>query len=672
MSALDRNRLNEASSPYLRQHRDNPVHWMEWNGEALARARRENKPILLSIGYAACHWCHVMAHESFEDEETAALMNQLYINIKVDREERPEIDQIYMEALHGMGQQGGWPLTMFLTPEGKAYWGGTYFPRQARQGMPAFRAVLVAVERAWREQWETVSENAVVLEDAIRKSLTATGPSVTFTSEDADQFASESFSMTDKALGGLAQGPKFPNAPVWEALWTSSFTHPQAKELREQAVLWLKSLCLGGIYDHLGGGIHRYAVDSNWLVPHFEKMLYDNALFLRTLSLAHHGTVDAENRNMFRNRIEETIGFLQRNMLVENAGLVSSYDADSEGEEGRYYVWSEAEIDRHLPFPEAALFKSVYGVTPQGNWEGHSIFHRLHPAGAIRIGEEESQLQESRARLLTVRDGRMAPSRDDKILTDWNGLAIRAIADCAFRLSRTDWMAFARQIFHSVSESVNESGRLPHSRLGAQRKFPALLTDLAAMVNAALTLHAYTGEETYAAKARIWLGHAMAHHQDGEGGYYLTASDAPDLPFRAFQDRDEATPSASGQWLDALQRAALVFSDSGLQEKTDRLAARLWGRVRQNPHGHAGIINALALHLEPAKLILSKADGPLAAIARAYPDPHRIDMPGEGHASRFSPQKERPAAWLCNGPVCLPPIFDAASLEAILAPEESG
>lgn len=668
MSGLqNRNHLATASSPYLLQHRNNPVHWMEWGSEALALARTQDKPILLSIGYAACHWCHVMAHESFEDEQTAALMNQLFVNIKVDREERPEIDQIYMEALHRMGQQGGWPLTMFLIPDARPYWGGTYFPKENRHGLPAFRAVLTAVERAWRNEKDKVESNAGLIDDSIRQSLAGGSAPAAFDVTDFERFASESISLCDGEYGGTRQGQKFPNGPLWETLLSATSLFPERSKFARQHQLWLKSLCLGGIYDHLGGGIHRYTVDAKWLVPHFEKMLYDNALFLRALSFSLSVGTNVE-QELFRNRIEGTIAFLQREMLLPDGGLASSLDADSEGQEGKFYIWEVREISELLSAEDATLFHQVYDVSDFGNWEGKVILHRLHQNGAVRSADEETRLTAARDTLMAERVKRIPPDRDDKILTDWNGLAIRAIADCAFRLSRPDWLAFAEAIFHFISESESSEGRLPHAQRAAVKRYPALLTDLAAMTNAALSLYAMTGRDLYATKARDWIASAQQWHGDGNGGFFLTARDACDVPLQTYQDRDEATPSASGQWLEALQRAALLFDDPELQEVTDRYANVLWGRVRHQPHGYAAIMNALAFTLEPKKLVLSSSTGELADVARSLPDPFRIDC----IRVTSTADNEKPAAYLCNGFVCLPPVSDAASLSALLTPNESG
>lgn len=666
------NRLYRATSPYLLQHRDNPVHWYEWGEEALQTALAEDKPILLSIGYAACHWCHVMAHESFENADIARLMNDHFVNIKVDREERPDIDQIYMEGLHRLGVQGGWPLTAFLTPSASMFWGGTYFPPVSRHGLPGFPDLLRAISTAWRERRDEVMSSAHAVTTAMASALAPpSGWDLAFDVNDFDQYASESIQRLDPVLGG-GSAPKFPNAPLMESLLLAAQGDSDGGTARDALLLWLKSMCLGGIYDHLGGGIHRYAVDSRWLVPHFEKMLYDNALLLRALVLARPLTKSAELKALFRIRIEETIECLCRDFLETSGGLSSSIDADSDGSEGRFYVWSAPEIAKNLPGDTVALFNQIYDVKPTGNWEGKSILHRLHFRGWGYTPAEEETLKQARSLLFEARSNRIAPGIDDKVLTDWNGMAIRAVADCGYVLDRADWIALAETLFQSVLKSTDASRRLVHSRRGARIKEGAFLTDLAAMVNAAVTLYAYTGDDQYRQCIQCWIEQADTHHADDDGSFYFTANDNADCPMRTYQDRDEATPSASGQWLEALQRAALVLSDPELQRQTDRLAERLWSRISGQPHGYSAIMNALRLNLEPRKLVIAERDGALATVARTYPDPARLDViinPDEAPAEWKS---ERPAAWLCSGPVCLPPVHDPDALLALLVLDESG
>ncbi|HFD16517.1 MAG TPA: thioredoxin domain-containing protein, partial [Rhodospirillales bacterium] len=406
------NALADATSPYLLQHKDNPVAWRPWGPEALAEARRLDRPILLSVGYAACHWCHVMAHESFEDPATAELVNRHFVPIKVDREERPDVDALYQQALALLGQPGGWPLTMFLTPEGEAFWGGTYFPPEPRFGRPGFRQVLARIAELWAGDRDRLFANR----DAIREALGRLNrPERGALDPDARAAAARRLaSLFDPAHGGLGGPPKFPQAPVLAFLWRMA-RHHALPELEQPVLHTLRRICQGGIYDHLGGGFARYAVDERWLVPHFEKMLYDNGQLLELLAEAHAATGDP----LFATRIAETVGWLEREMLTEG-GFAASLDADSEGEEGRYYLWTPEEIEAVLGPDDAARFGAVYGVAPEGNFEGRTVLARLGEQG-LRPPAEEAELAALRARLLEARHRRVPPARDDKVLADWNG-----------------------------------------------------------------------------------------------------------------------------------------------------------------------------------------------------------------------------------------------------------
>src|SRR5438105_884536 len=365
------NRLAHETSPYLLQHKHNPVDWRPWGPETLAHAKRHNKPILLSVGYAACHWCHVMAHESFEDEATARVMNELFVNIKVDREERPDIDQIYMAALHHLGEHGGWPLTMFLTPDGEPFWGGTYFPKTARYGKPAFVDLLREVERVFRQEPQSVEQNRSALMARLAESAPPTGR-VTIAAADLDRAADQLARMIDPVNGGMRGAPKFPQAMMLEFLWRAGERTNTARYCAA-VELTLGRICEGGIYDHLGGGFSRYSVDERWLVPHFEKMLYDNAQLLELLAIAY-----ARSANLlFRERADETVAWLAREMTTPQGAFSASLDADSDGEEGKFYVWSFHEIEQTLGATDAAFFAAHYDVTAEGNFEGHNILNRL-------------------------------------------------------------------------------------------------------------------------------------------------------------------------------------------------------------------------------------------------------------------------------------------------------
>ncbi|MBA8877859.1 thioredoxin domain-containing protein [Phyllobacterium myrsinacearum] len=663
------NLLGNESSPYLRQHADNPVHWRPWGKSAIDEAQRAGKPILLSVGYAACHWCHVMAHECFEDQEVADLMNSCYVNIKVDREERPDIDQIYMAALGAMGEQGGWPLTMFLTPEGKPFWGGTYFPKNSRYGRPGFVDVLQSIDRVWRDDRDRVVQNVDALTSHVRNRLDAQANPVALDRQLFDQFAANITGMIDIEKGGLTGAPKFPSAPFMDTLWLSWLRNGNIQH-RDAFIKSLRMMLQGGIYDHLGGGLSRYSVDDRWLVPHFEKMLYDNAQFIRHATYAYAETKD----ELFRLRIEETIDWLKREMLANGQCFASSLDADSEGEEGRFYVWAANEI---ADTRGSDLFCATYDVTPEGNWEGKTILNRLKSPDLLDSGAEES-LKKTRSILFNRREARIHPQRDDKSLTDWNGLMIRALAEAARLLERDDWLGLALASYRSISESMVD-GRLPHSVLEKSRLFPCLSSDYASMINAAISLYEATYEKAFLDDAARWLHSLDLWHLTEDGNHALSASDSTDVIIRVRGDQDEAIPSATGQIIEAITRLATATTDHTLQQRAEQLAENALGRVLEQRYGQAGVINSASLLLEPMKLVLvaPDKDHPLLRLAARYPDPRRIDIwikfkeaatielvPGSGEITI-----KKPAAYLCRGFICLAPVETAEALEALLKPQ---
>jgi uncharacterized protein len=662
------NLLANETSPYLQQHRNNPVHWRPWSAESLAEAAELDKPILLSIGYAACHWCHVMAHESFENPEIAALMNRLYVNIKVDREERPDIDQIYMAALNAMGEQGGWPLTMFLTTEAKPFWGGTYFPDRPRFGRPGFGQVLEAIHKAWSEKKESINQSAVALTEHVESRLAASSPPSPITPASLMALADSIYSMIDHDTGGLRGAPKFPNAPFMETLWLSWLT--TGNSIHRDAVLdSLRHMLNGGIYDHIGGGLSRYSTDALWLIPHFEKMLYDNAQLIRLANWAYGAT----GEYLFQVRIEETIEWLLREMRLEGGGFASSLDADSEGEEGLFYTWSKDEIDRVLG-DQAALFLAEYSLAKPENWEGNPVIHRT-----ATIEQKDEILAGLRTKLLAARERRIRPGRDDKVLVDWNGLTIAAIAEAGRLFNRDDWIKAAEAAYRFVVESMAPDRQLPHSILGNRRSFPGLSSDYAAMANAAISLFEATGKQDYRGQAFNLLKELDDRYVDeGATGYFLTASDCHDVPVRIRGDVDEAIPSATSQIIVAMNRAASLSGDQEFQQQTWSITEAAFGRAIHQHHGQAGIFNACTLVLAPIKLILvENTENPaFVPVTNRNPDPRRVDITVRlGETSKFDlpggalPDTSKPGAWLCTGQICLPVITDPAELENALRPK---
>ena len=670
------NLLSHETSPYLLQHADNPVHWRAWSAAALDEARTQNRPILLSIGYAACHWCHVMAHESFEDHDTAAQMNTSFVNIKVDREERPDIDAIYMAALHALGEQGGWPLTMFLTPEGEPFWGGTYFPPAPRWGRPSFRQVLTGVAEAYRTGHEMVSHNS----QALRHSLAAMAAPRTgalLTPAHLERVASALLRLTDPIEGSLTGAPKFPNAPIFRFLWQDSFRGDRGAG-RDVTHLMLEKMSQGGIYDHLGGGFSRYSTDAVWLVPHFEKMLYDNGQLLELLALAHAD----QPSPLYAARAAETVGWLDRDMTAARnaagqAAFAASEDADSEGEEGKFYVWSQTEIDRLLS-TDAAAFFSAYDVTPSGNWEGKTILRRITPPGT---DAEETALARSRQKLLEARASRPRPARDDKVLADWNGLAISGLTRAAAVFDHREWLARAESAFDFVmTELGGVDGRVHHAwRLGRVTA-AGLLDDQAAMARAALALFEATGNPIRLAQATRLAEAALAHFPDGHGGFYTSADDASDVPLaRPRTAGDNAAPAGNGVMAEVFARLAQLTGDPAWRDRAEAVIRAFTGAEDQLAVMPSLLAAADLLEEATDVVIAGDPAHPLAralaatALAAADPavtllrPPDPAGLP-EGHPAHAKQAGEAgAAAYVCRRGTCGLPLTDPAALALELA-----
>ncbi len=662
------NQLGGETSPYLLQHAGNPVHWRPWGEAALAEARATGKPILLSVGYAACHWCHVMAHESFEDEATARVMNELFVNIKVDREERPDVDAIYMGALHALGEQGGWPLTMFLNADGEPFWGGTYFPKEERFGRPSFVRVLNEIARIYAQEPDKVAQNARALREVLQPSRRGAAGAPPTDLALAD-LARRLVGAVDPANGGLRGAPKFPQAQFFGFLWDAGLRYGLPNPL-EATHLTLTHIAQGGIYDHLGGGFARYAVDERWLVPHFEKMLYDNALLVELMTQAWRET----RSPLYAQRIEETIGWLLREMVVEEGGLASSLDADSEGEEGKFYVWSLAEIADVLGPDDAKLFAEIYDVTPGGNFEGHNILNRLN-AIELRDGETEARLADMRAKLLDRRGLRVRPGFDDKVLADWNGLAIAALVNAADSFERADWLEAAERAYAFVRERMSSDGRLFHSYRAGEAKAPATANDYANLIKAALALANVTGKGDYVEQARAWAEVLDKHYWSEElGGYYFTADDTGDLIVRPFSGQDEATPNANGVMVSNLVALNLWTGEDRYRARAETILRSFAGAMSEQVLAHCGLLGAALLSYAPALVVLIVPDGTDAhALRAALRD---VSLPnvvvqeiGEGEALPASSPAHgktaldgKPTAYVCIGPQCSLPVTDPAKL----------
>lgn len=674
---MSANVLVNETSPYLLQHKDNPVHWQAWGPETLALAERENKPILLSIGYAACHWCHVMAHESFEDAAIAAVMNELFVNVKVDREERPDLDVIYQTALSLLGQQGGWPLTMFLTPAGEPFWGGTYFPATSRFGRPAFPEVLGRVAEAYHGESDSVRRSADALCEALVRVTRPRGGDG-LSADTPDQAAGVAVRLVDPVYGGTQGAPKFPQPLFFGLLWRA-YLRTGSPAFGAAVSMTLDHMCQGGIYDHLGGGFARYSTDDQWLAPHFEKMLYDNALLIDLLT-----EVWRESHNpLYAVRVRETVEWTLAEMTVEADGgafaFASAFDADSEGEEGKYYVWSADEIDSILG-PDSAAFKDAYDVTPEGNWEGHVILNRT-ARPELGDADHEAFLAGCRRRLLETRSRRIAPLRDDKVLADWNGLMIRALANAGATFAEPRWLGAAESAFAFVRERMSEDGRLRHSWRNGRLRHAAVIDDYANMGAAALALFEATGTQAYVDQAAVWVERANVHYwDDEEGGYFLSADDTTDVIARTKTALDNAVPSGNGTMAEVLARLFFITGNDAFRVRAEDVI-RAFSAEGPERMVHAPICLGTFELLQGAVQIVVVGDAgdpemraltetaldvPLAGRILVRLAPGAV-LPPAHPASGKDQLGGRATAYVCRGTRCGLPVIEPEALRAELS-----
>lgn len=664
------NRLAQSTSPYLLQHQDNPVDWWPWAPETFAEAKRLDKPILLSVGYAACHWCHVMAHESFEDENCARLMNELFINIKVDREERPDVDTIYQNALALLGQHGGWPLTMFLSPDGKPYWGGTYFPPRQSYGRPSFKDVLRRMAEVYHQEKDAVVKNQESILNALEQ-MAAIRPGGGFSIELLDQVAQRIVGFIDPVHGGLQGAPKFPQVSIFKLLW-QAWARTKNQAFRDAVLLTLERISNGGIYDHLRGGYARYSTDELWLAPHFEKMLYDNAQILELLCWVQ---LDSPIP-LWSQRAIETLEWLAAEMIGEGGGLAATLDADSEGVEGKFYVWDAAEIDDVLG-ADALLFKRVYDVSSHGNWEETNILNRLHPQ--LTTMTEDQILQDCRTKLLAVRNQRIRPGWDDKILADWNGLMIQALVKTAsaFGLTQANEIALKAYQF-VVDKMIHADHRLFHVYRGGQRHIDASLDDYAGMMGAAICVFEHSGAQKYLEQAEVWARILDQYYWDPvDGGYYFTASDAETLIVRSRHANDNATPSGNGVMADNLVRLFYLTGRPDYRAKAQKLFEVFSGALARNALAMPTLCNAFEL-LENAVHVtmvgdLNNLDSYLPAVKKMagpllilQPIDRNQKLPQDHPAADKLAINDSDSFYLCVGPVCQPPVTELEALSAVL------
>ncbi len=668
------NRLADTTSPYLLQHAHNPVDWWPWCAEALDKARREDKPILLSIGYSACHWCHVMAHESFEDEATAAVMNEHFVNIKVDREERPDLDKIHQNAHYLLTRRpGGWPLTIFLTPELVPFYSGTYFPPEPRHGLPGFRDLLVNVARAYREQKAAITQQSEALREALARLAeggSAVTPSLLSTApvEAARKALAREF---DARHGGFGQAPKFPHPDNLALLLRGD------GEAREMALFTLEKMALGGIHDQLGGGFCRYSVDDRWMIPHFEKMLYDNGPLLALYAEAWKLT----GRPLFHETCDAVAGWVVREMQSPEGGYWSSLDADSEGEEGRFYTWTREEVRELLTPGEYAAFAPRFGLDRPPNFEGRWHLHVFEPVKKIagRLGESPQRvagrIESARAKLFQARGARVRPGLDDKILTGWNALMIQGMARAGRLLERPDWIESAHAATDFIRRELWRDGRL----LAAHRKgvshLPAYLDDHAWLIQALLELLQCHWDSELLEWAIALAELLLAHFEDRDrGGFWFTADDHEALLQRPKSFTDDATPSGNGIAARALLELARLTGELRYQEAAERTLRAAWPGIVQAPQAHASLLLALKAHLEPDELVIVRGPaGQLAAWQQALLENFRLErtaclIPDEATGlptplAAHRPSGDRAIAWICRGNRCLPPVSDPATLE---------
>lgn len=668
------NRLAAETSPYLRQHADNPVDWYPWGAEAFAQAVAEDKPILLSVGYAACHWCHVMAHESFENPATAALMNKLFINVKVDREERPDVDSIYMQAVQAMTGQGGWPMTVALTPAGEPFWGGTYFPPVDRPGIPSFTRVLQTLGDAWASRRDSVTRTAQSMRDLYANAAGATAPSGELSPDLLARAFARLTEQYDATLGGFGGAPKFPQTMALDFClrWWWRSGDNAALQIAHRSFI---AMARGGIYDQVGGGFHRYSVDAKWLVPHFEKMLYDNALLVELGVHLWQATGDAEVARI----VEETITWLLREMTAPNGGFYASQDADSDGHEGTFYVWSAAEFDA-VCGDDASLLRAVWGVSETGNFEGANILHC--PADlaeiAARFGHTDDEVRlrimQGTRRLYDVRSQRTWPARDDKVLAGWNGLMTRALAEAGRVFQRADWTAAAVRNGEFLRDTMVTNGRVMRVHMDGVTKVPGFLDDHAAVALAFLALHATTGQPDWIHAARRIAEATRTHFRDSTGAWFDTADDAEALITRPRDVFDNAVPAGPSLALELMLRHEELH-DAGTwrTEVLEQLAVNAENMARwPNGFGHLLGVTDLALFGAVAVALVGGPEDsglkPLSAVVAANYLPTlvlvsgRPDEDSTALLAQRSAEGGRATAYVCRGFVCEAPTQDARVL----------
>ncbi len=689
------NRLAGETSPYLLQHKDNPVDWYPWGAEALERARQEDKPILLSIGYSACHWCHVMAHESFENPQVAAVMNEKFINIKVDREERPDLDAIYMDAVQAMTGHGGWPMTMFLTPDGEPFFGGTYFPPREGRGMPSFPSVLLSVSRAYTDRREDVRRGAQELREFLSSSKELPPPEGTPTVSVLDEATRTLLRAFDRVNGGTVGAPKFPQPMNIE------FMLKQWRRTGDSLVLGLAELTLqkmgfGGIYDQIGGGFHRYSVDDVWLVPHFEKMLYDNALLARLYLAGYQAT----GKPLYRRIAEETLDYVAREMTSKEGGFYTAQDADSEGVEGKFYVWSPDEVTELLGEDDGKLFNSLYDVTPSGNFDGQSILHldkdpetlaienQVNPDEILRI------VRDAKEKLFAARAQRVHPGTDDKLIMSWNGLMTRAFAEAACILDSDKYRQIAianAQLVTSKMQTTTPEGehRWFRTYKDGRAHIDAFAEDYAAYANALISVYEATFDPEWLRIARSMIDTLISHFwDDKDAGFFSTSDYHETLVSRPKDFYDNAVPSANSEAAEALLRLYLLTANSEYETFALRIFQPFLPALGSAPTSFGRLLSAIDFYLSGAAevaLIGPFESESMQELVRATWSPYAPNKvvagsePKDNDATIDIPLLEnRPmlhgkaAAYVCRNYICEAPTSDPSEVVRLLTSRPAG
>ncbi|MGZ8443034.1 MAG: thioredoxin domain-containing protein [Candidatus Binatia bacterium] len=677
------NRLIHETSPYLLQHAHNPVDWYGWGEDAFQKAKAEDKPILLSIGYSACHWCHVMERESFENEEIARLMNQLFVNIKVDREERPDLDEIYMSAVQMLTGRGGWPMTMFLTPDRKPFYGGTYFPPEDRGGMPGFAQVLMGVNQAYRERPADVEKSVTEILGALRRMAESAETDKTFSKTIIAEGAAKVAQAYDADNGGLGQAPKFPNAGVYE-LFLRHYHHSNSSRYLEMVTHTLSKMARGGIYDHLGGGFHRYSVDAKWLVPHFEKMLYDNGQLVRIYAHAFKATREP----LFKAVVDETLTYLLREMFQPEGGFYSTQDADSEGVEGKFFVWSEAEVMQILGAADGAIFCRVYDVTESGNFEEKNIIHpilTLEQASKyfrMELGEIERVIADARQKLFIEREKRIKPFRDEKIITAWNGLMLSGLAEAIKISPQPAYIDAAQRTIEFIFTKLFRDGFLLHTYKNGQAKLLGYLDDYAFTAVGLLDIYEALFDRSALARA-IELTEIMLREfwDKQDGGFFSTGNSHEKLISRAKPIFDASIPSGNAVATQLLLRVFHITGEERYFHHAEKVLRSYYDAMENQPFGFAHLLCALDLYLEkPREVVIIGEPGDvrveelLTKIHSVYQPNLTLQLarPNESQ-EKLSPLLRgksqvggNPTVYVCHDSTCSAPVTSWDELKPLL------